>query len=121
MVSTRKTTEYNFSFTINGDVTIRTEYYISGSKKPINEDIFYPKIIWVSSDKLISFLKEKRRKNLLPRDCCIYKNMNNFSVQYFDDNLLKSHLIKWEQSFQRIKHHCRIFERRPQLNVKCPS
>jgi len=78
--SITKQEKYNYSFTINGDVFNRSNIYVN------EETGFLPTIIWVSPDNLVVFLKNQRRSKLLPRDCCIYKNDNDFVVQYYDDS-----------------------------------
>ena len=71
--STHKSSEHDYSLSINGDMFIR------------GENMFYPAIIWVNPDRLVSFLKERRRNRELPRDCCIFKNKEGRIIQYFDD------------------------------------
>ena len=72
--ATVKQNDYNYAFTINGDVLVQENFQ------------FYPTPLWVVSDLLVSYLKGKRRTKELPRDCCIYKNENDFIVQYYDDS-----------------------------------
>jgi DNA-directed RNA polymerase beta subunit len=72
--STSATKQYNYTFAINGEILIYPD-----------TALFYPKIIWVTPDTLVSLFKTQRRHKKLPRDCCIYKNLSNMIVQYYDD------------------------------------
>ena len=69
-----KQINYNYNFSINGDVLINK---IGG---------FYPILIFVSPDLLTDKLKDKRRRGIIPIDSCIYKNTTDFFIQYYDDS-----------------------------------
>lgn len=70
---------YNFAFTYNGSVLN------SGSDEFISEKIL-PLPMWVNPSLIVKEMKQKRREGILPIDCCIYKNVKDISIQYFDDS-----------------------------------
>lgn len=86
--STMRDSTYRYLFTYNGNVLL------SGT-----DEIFQKRLIgvqyWTNPDIIVPFLKLQRRENVLPDDCCIFRNNQDQAVQYFDDSgrLLSPYLI----------------------------
>jgi len=72
--SLKKIGDYNYCFSINGDILT------------IQNKNFYPIVIWIVPDKICFRLRNQRREGKLPRDACINKNEIDNIVQYYDDS-----------------------------------
>lgn len=88
MVAMKQSKIYNYSFTYNGNVLLNMNSESSMSR-------VHPEIVWVNPSIIVPFLKEQRRLQILPIDCCVYKNVSDQVVQYYDDSgrLMSPYLV----------------------------
>lgn len=71
---TSKSKIFSHSFTFNGNVLT----------SPYNNSFYYTNI-WINGEAMTKYLKECRRKGILPMDCCIHNSISDKVVQLNDD------------------------------------